>query len=98
MVVRENGLPGTRVGFSVSRRIGGAVTRNRVKRRMREAVRRHLERLQPGWDIVFIARKGIVETDFRAVEQSISRLLQRAGMLIAHAGVVADECKTDVDR
>ncbi len=49
-----NGLRFSRYGFSVSRRVGGAVVRNRMKRRLREIMRRMP--LRPGWDIVFIAR------------------------------------------
>ncbi|HEX6817275.1 MAG TPA: ribonuclease P protein component, partial [Ktedonobacterales bacterium] len=46
----------SRVGFSVSKRVGGAVVRNLVKRRLRESIWRGLSRLAPGWDIVITAR------------------------------------------
>jgi ribonuclease P protein component len=56
---REAGGGEARVGFAVPRKVGGAVERNAVKRRLREAVEQRRERLQPGTDYVFIARSGI---------------------------------------
>mgnify|MGYP005839833727 CR=1 FL=1 len=75
-----NGLEVTRFGFSVSRRIGGAVERNRVRRLMREAVRLQHDLVAPGWDVVFIARKGVGDRDYWAVEGSVTRLLRLAGL------------------
>jgi ribonuclease P protein component len=56
---RGDGAPLIRVGFTATRKIGGAVVRNRAKRRMREAARALLPQLaQPGFDYVFVARQG----------------------------------------
>ena len=75
-----NDLKVSRFGFSVSRRIGGAVVRNRIRRLLREAVRLQCDRVAPGWDVVFIARQGIVGADYWAVESSVARLLRLAGL------------------
>jgi ribonuclease P protein component len=58
--VREDGQPLVRAGFTATKRIGGAVVRNRAKRRLREAARLLLPDLAaPGMDYVFIARGGV---------------------------------------
>ena len=77
--VRPNGLGLTRFGFSVSKRIGNAVARNRVKRRLREAVR--AVSVEAGFDIVIVARNGAAEAEFSRIERSIRKLLQRARVL-----------------
>lgn len=69
-----------RIGFSVSKRVGGAVVRNRVKRRLREAVRVRLTSLTPGWDIVVSARPAAASAPFETLDAEIGALLQRAGL------------------
>lgn len=72
-----NDLDVTRVGISVSKRIGNAVVRNRTKRRIREAVRPLLPNLHPGWDLVFIARSAVSGADFQQLCQAVETLLGR---------------------
>jgi ribonuclease P protein component len=74
----RNGLQCSRYGFSVGRRVGKAVTRNRVKRRLREVMRS--KTLAPGWDIVFVARASAAESGFATLKRSIDSLLARAGL------------------
>ena len=71
----------SRFGFSVSRRLGKAVVRNRVKRLLREAVRLRLGTVVSGWDIVFIARQGVVGASFSDVDHAVAQLLGLAGLL-----------------
>ena len=77
--VRPNGMAVTRFGFSVSKRIGNAVARNRVKRRLREAAR--AASVEAGFDIVIVARNGAAEADFTRIERSIHNLFKRARVL-----------------
>lgn len=79
MKTLPNGLTLSRYGFSVSRRVGKAVVRNRVKRLLREILR--LTSLQPGWDIVFIARPLAAGANYTRLEKSVKVLLSRAGLL-----------------
>ncbi len=81
MCVLANSLPYSRFGFSVSSRIGGAVVRNRVKRRLREAVRLRMAQIQPGWDIIFIARPSIRKADYHQMDAACARLFRRAHLL-----------------
>ena len=79
MKALPNGFTLSRYGFSVSRQVGKAVTRNRVKRLLREILR--LTPLEPGWDIVFIARPVAATADYASLKESVRGLLSRAGLL-----------------
>ena len=74
-----NGLGLSRYGFSVSKRVGKAVTRNRVKRLLREILR--LTPIKPGWDIIFIARPVAATADYANLRKSVESLLSRAQLL-----------------
>ncbi len=97
LATRPNGLDLNRFGFSVSKRVGNAVTRNRVKRRLREAAR--LSNIIPGWDILLIARVGAGDSDYRELERSMTNLFKRAKLLrphsespaLVHSGSTGDE-------
>ena len=74
-----NGLEVTRAGFSVSKRVGGAVRRNTVKRRLREAVRK-LAPPESSVDLVLIARPEIAEANYQRIEAAVTDVLARAGL------------------
>ena len=72
----------TRVGFSVSKKIGKAVVRNRVKRRLREAVTPLLPGIRIGYNIIFIARNPLVEAPFSTIGAQLLFQLRKAGLMI----------------
>lgn len=76
---RESGR--TRIGFAVSRKLGTAVTRNKIKRRMREAIRPLIPNIKDNNDIVIVARSRIKQLPFREVESQMKILLNRACLL-----------------
>jgi ribonuclease P protein component len=77
----ENSGP-SRAGFVVSRRVGSAVIRNRVRRRLREIVRRHQHELRLNFWIVLIARRDAANASYRALEDEWLRLARRAFILL----------------
>ena len=80
MCILPNALPVSRFGFSVSKRIGNAVVRNRVRRRVGEVIRLRLHAIAQGWDVVFIARNPIAQATYDQIEQACVRLLTRANL------------------
>jgi ribonuclease P protein component len=77
----QNELEYSRFGFVVSKHLGKAVRRNKIKRRTREATRLRMLQIKPGFDIVFIARKRIGQATFVEISQSLERLLETADLL-----------------
>jgi ribonuclease P protein component len=73
----------SRSGFVVGRRIGNAVARNRVKRRLREAVRARYAGLASGFDLVWIARPPIATAEFAAIGAGVDEVLRRARLFRA---------------
>jgi len=80
MRARPNGLGLNRYGFSVGKRLGKAVVRNRVKRLLRESAR--LTPTKSGWDVVFIARSPAATADYRRLKAATEDLLARANLLV----------------
>lgn len=78
---RKNGTGENRVGLTVSSKLGCAVVRNRVRRRLREIYRLHEASFQPGWDLVVVARSRAVQADYRTLERSFLSLAKKLGLL-----------------
>ena len=68
----------SRIGLSTPKSLGGAVQRNRVRRRLRELVRARLERIGPGWDLLLIARPAAAEASHTELGAAIDALLDRS--------------------
>lgn len=79
--IAPNTLPNNRYGFITGKYLGKAVIRNRVRRLLREATRQLHSQLQPGHDIVFIARQPLVGQPFDVVQRIVNDLLHQAGVV-----------------
>ena len=73
----ENQLD-ARVGFTAGKVLGKAHERNRIKRRMREALRRHVDLLPQGADLIFHPRRTVLTMDFAKLEAEVVRILTQA--------------------
>lgn len=77
---RKNRLGQNRLGVTVGKKVGGAVTRNRVRRRLREIYRLHEEELISGCDIVVVARVRAAFSSYRQLERSFLALSDKLGL------------------
>ena len=76
--LRANELPHSRFGFSIKKALGGAVVRNRIRRRVREIVRCHRLEIPAGWDIVIHPKSNVAKAEFAALTAEFLRLMPRA--------------------
>ena len=67
---RRNGRGVNRMGYTVSAKLGGAVVRNRVRRRLREIARLNAPRMKTGWDIIVVARSRAVRSEYRELDRA----------------------------
>ncbi|MFI3210854.1 MAG: ribonuclease P protein component [Peptostreptococcaceae bacterium] len=80
--IMKNNLDDNRLGISVSKKIGKAIIRNKVKRRIREAYRLHIDEKLTinGYDIIFIARKPSSDCSYTDIEKSVISLFKKSNL------------------
>ncbi len=83
LYARPNRSNTNRVGVTVSKKLGGAVVRNRVRRRLREVYRLNEQQFRPGFDIVVVARSRCITADFQKLTNAYLSLAEKAGILEA---------------
>ena len=81
LYARPNRSATNRVGITASKKLGHAVVRNRVRRRLREVYRLNEELFAPGWDIVVVARSRCIDADFQKLTHAYLSLARKAGVL-----------------
>lgn len=79
-----NRLPFNRLGITVTKKTGCAVLRNRVKRLIRESYRLNETKVKPGYDIVIVARRHIVDAGFQSICASFLKLMKKQDMLVTN--------------
>lgn len=81
LYARKNRTDTNRVGITVSKKLGHAVVRNRIRRRLREVYRLNEEKFLPGWDIVVVARTRAIHSSFEGLTNAYLSLAAKAGIL-----------------
>ena len=81
LYARKNRTATNRVGITVSKKLGKANVRNRVRRRLREVYRLNEETFLPGWDIVVVARTRAISAPFDVLTEKYLELAKKAGIL-----------------
>ena len=81
LYARPNREEKNRIGITVSKKLGHAVVRNRIRRRLREVYRLHEDSFLPGWDIVVVARSRCIDASFDALCKAYLSLAEKAGLL-----------------
>ena len=80
LYARKNRTDTNRVGITVGKKLGHAVVRNRVRRRLREVYRLNEDKFQAGWDIVVVARTRAIYADFNQLVEAYMTAAQKAGI------------------
>jgi len=80
LYVRRNGGNTNRLGITASKKVGGAVQRNRAKRRLKELYRTNFHRLQKGYDVVFVARASAVTVEYEALKRAYFWAIRKTGI------------------
>ncbi|MBZ2175698.1 ribonuclease P protein component [Schnuerera sp. xch1] len=81
MYARRNGLDYSRIGFTVTKKIGNSVVRNRVKRRMKEIFRKNFDNIKGKYDIILIPKKNVVNIKYSDLESAMLHILKLANIL-----------------
>ena len=81
LICRKTRLPVARIGFSITKKFGKAVRRNRIKRQLREILRLRLPDIKTGYDIVFVIRKEAKDAAYSKLYEAVNKLLKKANLL-----------------
>lgn len=81
LYVKKNDKKVTRVGYTITKKIGNAVTRNRLRRMMKEVYRLNFHNIKEGYDLVFIAKKKLVGISYKELESSMIHIMSLAKLL-----------------
>ena len=81
LYARKNHSATNRVGVTVSKKLGCAVVRNRIRRRLREVYRLNEDKFAPGWDVVVVARSRCIHADFSKLTHAYLSLAEKAGIV-----------------
>ncbi len=76
LYVRKNNMENSRVGYSITKKIGNSVVRNKIRRRMKEIYRLNFNNVKEGYDLIFIPKKNIVDISYKELESAMLHILK----------------------
>lgn len=76
LFMKENGLGYNRVGYTVTKKVGKAVTRNRVRRLMKESYRKNTLNSEIGYDLIFLSRINCKEATYKEMESAVKHIIK----------------------
>ncbi len=80
--IRKNNFGISRFGFVIGKRITKKSTvRNKIKRRLREVIRKKIEKIKPGFDVVIIGRPEIVDKDYQTIDEAVGKLFKEGRLI-----------------
>ena len=77
----QNGMGVSRFAVVASKKVGNAVTRNRIRRRIKACLQESWQSVKPGWDLIFYSRTPVNEANYQEINKAIKHLLEKAGVL-----------------
>ncbi len=81
LYVKKNNIDETRVGYTITKKIGNSVVRNKLRRRMKEIYRLNFHRIETGYDLVFVPKRNIVNLSYEKLDSSMIHIMRKAGVL-----------------
>ncbi|NLC04036.1 MAG: ribonuclease P protein component [Tissierellia bacterium] len=81
LYVRKNGLENSRIGITITKKIGNAVVRNRIRRRMKEIYRLKLGNIKSGYDLILIPKKNVIQISYKELESAMVHIMGIARIL-----------------
>ncbi len=81
LYVKKNNLEESRFGITITKKIGNAVVRNRIRRRIKEIYRLNFYRIKDGYDLVFIPKKNVQEISYEQLESAMIHILKISHLL-----------------
>ncbi|MBU5428373.1 ribonuclease P protein component [Tissierella pigra] len=82
LYVKKNNIGNTRVGYSITKKIGNSVVRNKIRRRMKEIYRLNFENIKNNYDLIFIPKKNTVDISYKELESAMLHILKLGNLLM----------------
>lgn len=81
LYIKKNKLEESRFGITITKKIGNAVVRNKIRRRVKEIYRLNLYRIKDGYDLILLPKKNVVDISYKELESALIHILKISGML-----------------